>query len=95
MWRTCRCTGEGWARVWRQLANREDAQRSAEVIAMTIFDVQRVAADYGFTLEQRGASPRVWQWRRGNQWNWPTFGSEEEAVAWMDFKIRTASLFNS
>jgi hypothetical protein len=65
------------------------------VIAMTIFDVQRVAADYGFTLEQRGVSPRVWQWRRGNQWSWPTFDSEEEAVVWMDFKIRTASLFNS
>jgi len=62
---------------------------------MTIFDVQRAAADYGFTLEQRDLSPGVWQWRRGTRWEYPTFDSEAAAVAWMDFKFRTASLFNS
>ena len=62
---------------------------------MTMFDVQREARSYGFTLHHVNRNhTQVWQWRRGRDRGWPSFATESDALEWMDLRLRTASLFN-
>jgi hypothetical protein len=62
---------------------------------MTLLEVERQAAGLGFRLEQIEVDGvQVWTWRRGNDRNWPAFLNQEAAMSWMDYGLRTASLFN-
>jgi hypothetical protein len=66
-----------------------------EVRRMTMLDVQLEARSYGFTLDHLNRNhTQVWQWRRGRDGRGPSFPTEGDALAWMDLRLRTASLFN-
>jgi hypothetical protein len=62
---------------------------------MTLVEVEVQAANLGFQLEQLDVDGiGVWTWRRGSDQRWPAFLDQASALSWMEYGIRTASLFN-
>jgi hypothetical protein len=62
---------------------------------MTVVEVEMQAANLGFQLEQLELDGiGVWTWRRGSDHNWPAFLNQAAALSWMEYSLRTASLFN-
>jgi hypothetical protein len=35
----------------------------------------------------------VWAWHRGDDWRWPCYGEERQALSWMADRLRRKKIF--
>lgn len=65
------------------------------MLANRPMDVPTEAERLGFSVvELKLGSESVWAWRRGTDIEWPHFATKGEAFAWMEERIRSATLFD-
>jgi hypothetical protein len=57
-------------------------------------DIIDAARSDGFELDEKPLDGRwVWVWHRGDDWRWPCFLSEREAVNYMADRLRRIAIF--
>jgi hypothetical protein len=57
-------------------------------------DVRAAAATEGFELDEKPLDDRwVWAWHRGDDWRWPCYLEERQALSWMADRLRRQGIF--
>jgi hypothetical protein len=57
-------------------------------------DIRELAAAEGFELDEKPLNDKwVWAWHRGDDWRWPCYAEERQALEWMADPIRRKAIF--
>jgi hypothetical protein len=57
-------------------------------------DVREAAFERGFELDEKPFNGKwVWAWHPGDDWRWPCYGEERQALSWMEDWLRRIAIF--